>query len=442
LGVQGLSAARFLHARGARLLLADDAPIGQVEQRLADIGFSLRGMTLLESGLHPGLVQDIDFLVLSAGVPRDHVALRAAIAHGIPVVSEIEVAAAHLPDATFLGITGTNGKSTTTTMLGAILRQADPQAFVGGNLGTPLCDALDFGAMPRLVALELSSYQLETIESLRLAAGIITGLAPDHLDRYPDVDAYWKAKANLLGLLGSDGVAILNAQDPNSQQVLFPQRKGPGFDFGVGRGSLGVAIQGRVLELTTEARTIALEITNERIVGHHNLMNAAAACAGALAIGLTAESCESGLHAWPGIEHRLERLGVACGLEWFNDSKATNVDAAVTALRSFASGVHLIAGGKGKGSSYAPLVETSVGRVEAVYVIGEDAEVIADAFDGQIPVVRAGTLENAVAQILARAAPGQTLLLAPACASFDQFPNYKVRGETLRRLFSAAGGAS
>lgn len=440
LGVQGLSAARLLHDRGAQILLADDSPFALVEQRLADSGFDGRGMTLLEHGLRREDMRDLDFVVLSAGVPRAHLAISAALSAGIPVVNEIEVAAAHLPETTFLGITGTNGKSTTTTMLGAILQRVSPASFVGGNLGTPLCDALLSGATPKLAALELSSYQLETIEALSLVAGVITGLAPDHLDRYPSLEAYWMAKANLLCLLGQKGVAVLNAQDSNSQRVLRPLHPGMAFDFGVNPGADGVALEGRTLAVKSTTLRATIDVCNERIVGHHNLMNAAAACAAALAAGLSVEACQDGLRDWPGIEHRLERLGVARGIEWFNDSKATNVDAAVTALRSFSSGVHLIAGGKGKGSSYAPLVEASVGRVVSVYVIGEDAEPIARAYEGHLPVARVGTLDNAVAQICEQATPGHTLLLAPACASFDQFPNYKARGESLRRLFSLYGG--
>lgn len=438
--MQGLSAARLLRDRGAQIFLADDSPLALVEQRLANSDFDTRGMTLLEDGLRPEAVFEIDFVVLSAGVPRAHLAISAALSAGVPVVSEVEVAAAHLPETTFVGITGTNGKSTTTTILGSILQRVSPAIFVGGNLGIPLCDALLQGTAPKLAALELSSYQLETIEALSLAAGVITGLAPDHLDRYPSLDAYWMAKANLLNLMGQEGVAVLNAQDSNSRRVLFPLRDGMAFDFGVNPGADGVALEGRTLAVNTPTNRGTIDLCNERIVGHHNLMNAAAACAAAISVGIPVDACHEGLRDWPGIEHRLERLGVARGIEWFNDSKATNVDAAVTALRSFTTGVHLIAGGKGKGSSYAPLVEASVGRVVSVYVIGEDAEPIARAYEGRLPVARVGTLDNAVAQICEQAAPGQTLLLAPACASFDQFPNYKVRGESLRRLFSLYGG--
>lgn len=439
-GRQGAAAARLLTELGAAVTVGDDGAPEKVRGALVAAGLDSDAVRVHAGGLVPSLVDGTDLVVLSAGLPRRHEAVQRALAAGVPVVNEVEVGAAQLPSCAFAGVTGTNGKSTTTTMLGCIAQAHDPGAFVGGNLGTPLCETVARGERPRVAIVELSSYQLETIELLPLRAAVVTNLAPDHLDRYDDVEGYYAAKARILDLVVEGGAAVLNRGDATSRRVMAPRVKGRSFDFDVVPGAEGVALEGRRADVRAHGRVTAIDLDNPYIVGAHNLANAAAALAAAAVLGIPEARWREGLARYQGIEHRLERVGEHRGVTWFNDSKATNVDAAVTAVKSFEGGVHLIAGGLGKGAPYAPLVEAARGRVRAVYTIGQDGPTIAGAFAGAAPVVEAGDLAAAVAAATRAATAGDVILLSPACASFDQFADYKARGEALRELFARFAG--
>jgi UDP-N-acetylmuramoylalanine--D-glutamate ligase len=453
-GKTGAAAARMLVHLGAVVEVHDDAPADKVAEGLKKNGLDPTRVTIFGGGLSAAALRAVDLIVLSPGVPRAHPALVEALTT-VPCVNELELGYAQLAQGpagaagvVVLAITGTNGKSTTTTIAGAIARVRDPQAFVGGNLGTPLCAALMDGLTagtahaPRLLVVELSSYQLETIHHLPVDAAAFTNLTPDHLDRYASADAYYAAKARLFELVKDGGGVTLNANDPESRRCLLPALAGRVVPchFDVHRGDTGV-------EITTETLTVrpagvSLRLGNPLIVGHHNRQNAAAAAALALLIGLDSATVQAGLDAYAGIAHRLERVGVHDGVAWWNDSKATNVDAAVTALKSFSridegGGVHLIAGGLGKGAPYAPLVDESRGRVVAVYTIGKDAPAIAAAYAGVVDVVDCGDLARATVEAARRARPGQHIVLSPACASFDQFRDYGHRGEEFRARFVA-----
>jgi UDP-N-acetylmuramoylalanine--D-glutamate ligase len=455
-GKTGAAAARLLVSLGAHVEIHDDAPQSKVGEGLLRHGLDLTKVRIVGDGLQATALEQADLLVLSPGVPRTHPALLNVLAH-LPCVNELELGYAQLASGAagraglcVLAITGTNGKSTTTTMAGSIARAHDAQAFVGGNLGTPLCAAMNDGLQPgteetpRVLVVELSSYQLETIHHLPLHAAAITNLTPDHLDRYPSVDAYYDAKAQVVSLLRSNGGVSLNARDPESRRCLWSALPGSlvSCHFDVSPGDVGVEITNNMLRVNHPAYgQHSFLLRNPHIVGHHNRQNAAAAAALALLAGFDQATIQSGLDIYGGIAHRLERIGEARGVTWWNDSKATNVDAAVTALASFATtaeggGVHLIAGGLGKGAPYAPLVEASRGRVVAVYTIGADADEIAKAFAGVVEVVPCGDLENAAGVAFARAQQGEHLLLSPACASFDQFRDYGHRGESFRAHFA------
>ena len=448
-GKTGAAAARLLVQHGARVTLVDDAPEAKVREGLGKHGLDMATVTLRAGGMDADVVAAADLVVLSPGVPRAHAALQRALTAGVPVVNEVELAAAALPaSVAVLAITGTNGKSTTTTMAGAIARIADPDAFVGGNLGTPYCQAaLDVAAgapAPRFAVLELSSYQLETLRHLVVKAAVVTNLSPDHLDRYPSAADYYAAKARVFGLLAANGGVALNAVDAESRAHLIAAVPGQRTrcDFDVPEGVEGIGIRGARLEVRHGDATRELGLDNPRIVGHHNRQNAAAAVAGALLVGIPPSAWQPGLDAWTGIAHRLERVGESRGVVWYNDSKATNVDAALTGLRSFERGVHLLAGGLGKGAPYAPLVDVARGRVAAVYTLGADAPAIEAAFTGVVPVIRCGTLEVACRRAAAVARPGDTVLLSPACASFDQFKDYVHRGESFREWFTKLAAAT
>ncbi len=461
-GRTGAAAARLLLREGAAsVVVVDDAATDAVVSGLEKYGVDVAGVSVVGGGISADVVNGADVVVLSPGVPRAHPALQMAIAKDI-VVNELELGLAvltnngeHLSAIRLWAITGTNGKSTTTTMAGAIAKRVDQDAFVGGNLGLPLSqavvDGLSLGTpeAPRLLVVELSSYQLETLRFFPATAAAVTNLSPDHLDRYPNVDGYYAAKARLIGL--AQGPVSLNASDAESQRVLSPSLTSTkAFHFDIPAGvEAGVTISSDApssLRLTIKRRgagDVVVAVDNAAIVGHHNRQNAAAAAALAAADG-DVDAIGPGLSDYAGIAHRLERVGERAGVTWWNDSKATNVDAAVIAVKSFAGGVHLIAGGLGKGSSYQPLVEVSVGRVVAVYTIGADAAVIAAAFaaHSSISVVDAKTLDVAAGLAAKAAKAGEHIVLSPACASFDQFRDYTHRGASFRAAFDASGSAS
>ena len=458
-GKTGAAAARVLLREGAQVTVVDDGAVDKVTADLKTHGADTTAITIVAGGINAAVVAGADVVVLSPGVPRAHPALRDAVARGAPpIINELELGLAiltadgdALDGVQLLAITGTNGKSTTTTMAGAIARAKDPLAFVGGNLGTPLCAAIADGLVrgtttaPRILVVELSSYQLETLRWFPAVAATVTNLTPDHLDRYPSVDAYYAAKAWLLELTA--GGVSLNAADPQSQQTLGPALQGIAATchFDVPAGFEGIAIDDASGPLRMTIRhgdsVRTLQVDNGLIVGHHNRQNAAAAAALAVLAGLADEVIVAGLTAYAGIAHRLERVGTWGGVTWWNDSKATNVDAAVTALRSFRRGVHLIVGGVGKGSSYAPLVDAARLCVTRVYTIGADAPALQAAFEGSgIDVVACGTLEAACTAATGAATDGDHVVLSPACASFDQFRDYTHRGAAFRACFAAAQG--
>lgn len=454
-GRTGAAAAALLVREGAAVDVFDDGAIDKVTAGLVQHGLDVTTVMLHTGGIADDALVGFDAIVLSPGVPRAHVAIVNALAKHVPVVNELEVGLAVLSDdgvrldgLVIQAITGTNGKSTTTTMAGAIAKRIDPQAFVGGNLGLPLCRAVLDGLVPgtvdepRLLVVELSSYQLETLSFFPVDAAAVTNLAPDHLDRYADASAYWAAKARLLTLVKPGGGISLNANDPESARTLGPLIAGgrATCHFDVSRAFVGIEVTTKSLLLRTEADGALppVPLDNPLIVGHHNRQNAAAAMALAVLCGFGLDDVAAGLSDYAGIAHRLERVGVAAGITWWNDSKATNVDAAVTALKSFDGGVHLIAGGVGKGAPYAPLVDAAKVCVRAVYTIGADAPAIEAAFasaDG-IVVIDCGTLEVACARALEGAMPGEHIVLSPACASFDQFRDYNHRGVSFREQFA------
>jgi UDP-N-acetylmuramoylalanine--D-glutamate ligase len=443
-GKTGASAARLLKKLGARVTVCDDAAHEKVVAGLTSNGLDVASVDVRAGGIDGALVLGADLAVLSPGVPRAHASVQPALQQGVPVVNELELAAAHVPaSVAIIGITGTNGKSTTTTMCGAIAKVFDGAAFVGGNLGTPWCQAVVEGQVSAVAVLELSSYQLETIRRLPLRAAVVTNLSPDHLDRYPNATAYYAAKARIFHLVVAGGGTSLNAADAETRTHLFPARaRLPGdrlicdFDISMDVDDVdGVVVGPDRLVVRSGGSVTEVVLQTKHIVGHHNRQNAAAAVAAVALCGVPSSAWQAGLDAYGGIAHRLERIGERGGVAWLNDSKGTNVDATVTAVVSFPRGVHLIAGGIGKNTPYAPLVEVSRGRVRAVYTIGQDAPAIEAAFLGVVEVVPCKTLDVACREAHKRAVAGDVILLSPACASFDQFKDYAHRGETFRALF-------
>jgi UDP-N-acetylmuramoylalanine--D-glutamate ligase len=312
-----------------------------------------------------------------------------------------------------IGITGTNGKSTTTALTAHLLKTAGFRVFAGGNLGTALSERVLSGGKLDATVCELSSYQLESIAQLRCAAATVLNVTPDHLDRYPSMEAYAAAKERIFLNQRAGDLAALNAADarvaamrtqPGVQRVLFDPRRE---------------------QLTLRAKTLR---------GAHNLENALAASHLARHLGVDATQLQQGLDTYPGLPHRLEPVRMLDGVEWINDSKATNVDSVEKSLSAFEGGVHIIMGGRGKGAPYAPLLPLVRAKVKTILGIGEDSEKVAAELGGAAEFHACGILADAVAKARALAKPGDTVLLSPACASYDQFRNFEDRGEQFKAL--------
>jgi UDP-N-acetylmuramoylalanine--D-glutamate ligase len=441
-GRSGLSAARLLRRRGARVSVLD-------AQGAEELSVAKAVLDEVGAVLRPGLdlgAADLDrpaLVVVSPGVPLSLPSLQQARARGVPVWGEVELAGRFLrPGIPVVGITGTNGKSTTTALCGALCTAGGRTPFVGGNLGTPLSDAVDAEA-PGVYVVELSSFQLEGLDTFRINAAAILNLTPDHLDRYPSLEAYAEAKARILENQGPGDVAIVNLDDAWTVRLGLKARvplRGFTLDGGatLPGGIAGAAVAGgdgfHVL-----GDGLSFRVDNRALRGAHNLQNAMAATLLALHLGIASADVQRGLDGFPGLPHRLESLRTLDGVEWVNDSKATNVDAAVVALRAFPAGsrLFLLAGGKGKGSSYAPLRAAAGGKVAAVLTLGQDGPLIQEEFATEYTVHACETLERAVARARELARPGDVVLLSPACASFDQFRNFEDRGDTFRRLVQA-----
>ena len=364
-------------------------------------------------------VEGLTALVKSPGVPGEVPQVAAARAAGVPVWSEIELAARMLPNP-IAGVTGTNGKTTTTHLVGAMLRAGGLACEVAGNVGRPLSELAGRIDADVWIACELSSFQLEDIDRLRCRVAVVLNLTPDHLDRHGDMDTYVRSKLRILENQRAGDIAVLNGDDPLLRRASLP-----------GAGE-------RVWFSAADRASIDWE--HARLRGEHNLENALAAAAAARAAGVGDAAIDAALRAFDPPPHRLEPVARGGGVEWVNDSKATNPDATIKALTAFDSGVHLILGGSLKGGSFAALAQAvASGPVVCAYLIGAAADALADALAAAgAPHRRCGTLEEAVRAAAAAAAPGDTVLLSPACASFDQFRDYEHRGDRFRELARTA----
>lgn len=458
LGKSGLSAVRLLQQEGARVRVVDSKSADEVRKALSDAKLSAE-----VGSPDPAVLTKADLLIVSPGVPLANPEIVAAKKAGVPTWGEVELAyrflASRSPAAKFVGITGTNGKSTTTALTGELLKAAGQKVFVGGNLGTALSDAVFSAEECNSYVVELSSFQLEGIDQMRLNAAAFLNLQPDHLDRYADMNAYAEAKARIFKNQRKGDAAVVNLDD---EGVLRPdhflQQRAAGMELPTmlgftvldearagtlrllastrfGTKTAGIAHRdGDGFALPGGARFV---LRNKALRGNHNLQNAMAAALLARQVGADDAAIQKGLDSYPGLAHRLEYVRTLDGVEWINDSKATNVDSSLVALAAFSQGVWLIAGGKGKGAPYTPMVEASKGRVKGVLTIGKDAETIASFYRGVIDVIPCETLQNAVTKARSLAKSGDTVLLSPACASYDQFKNFEDRGDQFKAMVRA-----
>ena len=426
----GRAVAATLAARGVRVRAADAASAEAVGVTAAPPGVELR---LGEDG--PALLAGIDLVVPSPGVPRDAPVLAAAIRRGIPVRSEIEIASGLL-SCPIVGITGTNGKSTTTTLVGLALERAGFRTFTGGNLGTPLIAAVD--RRPDVVVAEVSSFQLEWVERFRPRVGCLLNITPDHLDRHGSIAEYREAKTRLFAAQEAGDFAVVNRDDPAAWAAVAGVRSRI-VSFGAAAVPCGAfAGEGFAALRLPDAAEERYALGRTRLTGRHNVENILAALTVARLAGAPPEAVQAAIDGVEPLPHRLALVAERGGVAWYDDSKATNVGAAAKSVQSFAGPVVLLAGGVDKGGGYEALAASAAGKVRLALVFGAARERIEDALGAVgVPVERARTLEDAVRMAAAVATPGDTVLLAPACASFDMFTDYAARGRAFRAAVEA-----
>ena len=424
LGRSGLAAARLASADGAEVWVTDRRP----EAELAGAMAGLPAGSRVFAGGHPESSLDgVGLVVVSPGVPTDVQLVRAAVARGVLVATELEFAWRHRQDAPLAAITGSNGKSTVTELVAHMLREGGAEVAVGGNLGTPASEMVLDGGWQSWV-LEVSSFQAELLTAMTPSAGVFLNLSQDHLERHPDMTSYLAAKQRLFAHQGPDDVAVLNADDPAVAATVTAARKKFFSLNGAADGSLEDGF------LMIEGETL-LEATELRLSGTHNVANALAASLAAKALGADTVEIASVLRRFEGLEHRHRRVHSADGVVWVDDSKATNVGATLAALKGYGDGtVHLILGGQAKRQDFSPLAEEIRRAAVRVYLIGEDGPAIGESLAGNAPTEVCATLEEAVLRARAQASSGHWVLLAPACASFDQFANYDERGNRFAAL--------
>ena len=436
LGKSGVASALFLKAHGARVTVSDTKSGDDLRNEIPVL--LDHGITVETGGHGERTFQGQDLIVVSPGVPTDAPPLAQARSLGESVIGEIELAAQFLPGP-MVAITGSNGKTTTTTLAGEIMTAGGFPTLVGGNIGTPAISLAERATRESVIVLEVSSFQLETIQTFRPKVSVVLNVTPDHLDRHRTFDAYVNAKSRIFENQHGDDFTVLNADDPTCVSMAT-RTKAKVFWFSrqkeVERGAW--VRDGAVVFRDEKAQREILQVSEIPLKGAHNLENVlAAVCTGAL-MGCAPEKIRQAVANFKAVEHRLEFVATIRGVDYYNDSKATNVDATIKALESFPANIHLILGGKDKGSDYSVLNDLLRQRVKRVYTIGAAAakieSQIVSSKNGGPELVHAETLENAIRKANAVAQPGDVVVLAPACASFDQFKNYEQRGQTFKEI--------
>jgi len=420
----GISAIRLLRGAGARVAGADENARAAVPEDLAGVPVRL-------GGFDDGLLVGVDEVVVSPGIAIDHPFLLEAVRRGVPLASELELGC-RFAEARLVAVTGTNGKSTTVTMIGAILEAAGKRAIVCGNVGVPLCSVVRELGPGDFFVLEISSFQLETASEFHPEVAGILNLTPDHLDRYRDVEDYYRFKERIVENCGAGDCFFYNALDRRCAAVAerFPGGVVP--FSSAGPVADGVFLEGEsIARISRGVRETVLARSDLGVVGLHNVENALAAVASLAPYDVPAAACRRALSSFRGLPHRMELVAVVNGVSYFNDSKGTNVEATIMSLRGLDRPAVLIAGGHDKGGDFAKLA-AALGRVKAIVAIGEAAPLIEEACSSAVPVARAQTMKDAVETASRAAQPGDLVLLSPACASFDMFRNFEHRGEVFR----------
>src|SRR6266568_1717689 len=434
LGKSGLAAALFLRRRGAQVTVSD---IRSAEALAKDIPALLEEGINVEAGGHGLLTfRRQDLIVVSPGVPLDTPELVQAKSFGRPVIGELELAARFLKGK-ILAVTGSNGKTTTTSLLGEILEKAGLRTLVGGNIGVPVVALIDDSTDDTWSVLEVSSFQLETTEQFHPQIAVILNITPDHLDRHGSFENYALAKERIFAAQDANDFVVLNAD--NVRAAASSERsRAKVFWFSLEHPvAQGAWVEGgSIMYRATKdaAPENVMPLSGIPLKGEHNVENVLAAVIAARLAGAPIDAIRQGIEKFKAVEHRLEYVATLNGVEIYNDSKATNVDATAKAVAAFPGGVHLILGGKDKNSDYTQLADLLRSRVKAVYTIGSAAAKIESQLRGVVTIHSCETLDKAVSAIAAAAHPGDVVLLAPACSSFDQFESYEHRGRVFKEL--------
>jgi UDP-N-acetylmuramoylalanine--D-glutamate ligase len=434
LGKSGMAAALFLRHHGAKVTVSD---VRSAESLAKEIPALLEEGIMVEAGGHGLLTfRRQDLIVVSPGVPLDTPELAQSQALGLPVIGELELAARFLKGKV-LAVTGSNGKTTTTTLLGEILQAGGLPTLVGGNIGVPVIMLIESSSDASWSVLEVSSFQLESTDEFHPAIAVILNITPDHLDRYGTFEDYARAKERIFAAQTAEDALVLNADNARAAQAAsradsrvywFSTKKPVAQGAWVEDGNVVYRpAEGAATEKVMPLRSIHLK-------GTHNVENVLAAVVAARQAGVPAATIRQAVEKFKAVEHRLEYVATRNGVEFYNDSKATNVDATAKAVASFPSGIHLILGGKDKGFPYTLLAPLLRERVRAVYTIGVAAPKIEADLIGVVPVHHCETLAKATSAASAAAQPGEVVLLAPACSSYDQFENYEQRGRVFKQL--------
>jgi UDP-N-acetylmuramoylalanine--D-glutamate ligase len=430
LGRSGLAAARLAAADGSEVWVTDL----RLEREMADIGELPNGTRTFFGGHPEACLEGVELVVVSPGVPPEMPLLAVARERGLEIRAEVEFAWLHRPSAPLVAVTGSNGKSTVTELVARMLGEAGLDVGVGGNLGTAASQLVLDGGWQSWV-LEISSFQAELLTAMRPRAAVFLNLSQDHLERHSDVDAYLEAKRRLFAFQEDGDFAVLNADDEAVVATVTAARRRT---FSI-NGEADARLDGDRLLLDGE---LLVEASKVKLSGVHNLANALAAALAAQALGAKTGAMVPALETFEGLVHRHRTVHLSDGVRWVDDSKATNVGATVAALRRYPEGsVHLIVGGQSKGQDFAPLVPEVRRAVARLYLIGEDGPAIGEILEGAAPLENCGDLAEAVARARGFATAGEWVLLAPACASFDQFSNFGERGDHFADLAGREGAS-
>ena len=432
LGKSGVASAVFLKSRGARVTVSDAKPEAELRDEI--LLLLEHGITVETGGHGDRTFRGQDLIVVSPGVPADAPQLVQARNLGEPVIGEIELAAQFLPGS-IVAITGANGKTTTTSLAGEIIAAGKFPTLVGGNIGTPAISFVDQAGPATWTVLEVSSFQLETIVEFRPRIAVILNITPDHLDRHRTFANYVNAKARIFENQRPDDFTVLNADDPTTSELSKRTRAQLFWFSRKNEIEKGAFVRGTHIYFRKgNSEREIMPLVEVPLKGAHNLENVLAGVSIGMLVGCPPEQIRQAVRNFKAVEHRLEFVAKVAGVDYYNDSKATNVDATIKALESFPANIHLILGGKDKGSDYTVLHDLLRQRVKRVYTIGAAAAKIESQIQGAAEIEHAETLENAVRRASESAVLGDVILLAPACASFDQFQSYEHRGRVFKEV--------